>query len=63
LRVGLVEDDGGDIFHVRATIDAATGASREIAAVPITATPLSNLRGSRSKVERMVANAVDSHVR
>jgi hypothetical protein len=57
---GLVENDRGNIFHVTATIDAASGESRAVAALPIAATPLSELRKSKSKLEQTVGNAIRS---
>ena len=54
----VVRAESGDVFHVTATIDPATGGSRDVSAIPLDAMSLDDLRKSESEVERMLADAI-----
>jgi hypothetical protein len=58
---GLFDVEGLGIFQCNAIIDAVTGESRKITAVPIVATSLTALRESGSEVERRAAQVLESH--
>ncbi len=59
---GVVELGKAGLYDVRATIEATTGESRGVTAIPIRGESLDDLRGSKSKVDRMLADAIASHV-
>ena len=60
---GLFEVEGLGIFHGNAIINAATGESRKVTAVPIAAISLTALRESGSEVEHRAADVLESHLR
>jgi hypothetical protein len=58
---GLIHVDGLGIFQFSTILDAATGTSRKISALPLAATSFTDLANSRSVTERRVANILASH--
>jgi hypothetical protein len=59
---GMYEIEGKGVFRFRAKLDAATGASRDVAAVPVSVTRLSTLQKSGSDLDAMLAEAISSHM-
>jgi hypothetical protein len=59
---GLYEVEGQGIFRFKIKLDAATGATRDVAAVRVAAATLSDLRKSGSDLDRTVAEVIDSYV-
>jgi hypothetical protein len=58
---GVVDVPGAGLYDVVATVEAATGKSRGVIALPIVGQPLNDMNESQSDVERMVGEAVASH--
>jgi hypothetical protein len=59
---GLIEVEGRGIFLCSAKIDPTSGAGRDVVAVRSPVIPLSSLRESPDKLDRMVADVVGSHI-
>lgn len=59
---GLFEVEGRGIFDCNAIINADTGETRKISAVPIASTSLKDVRESESEIERRVAGLIESHL-
>jgi hypothetical protein len=60
---GVVEVESVGTFHCSVKLDADSGACRDIAAIPVGAVPLAELRESDSELDRMVAEAIGSHAK
>lgn len=59
---GLYEIDGGGVFHCRARIDAATGASESVTAIPVAAISVTALGKSETELDRLVARVIEAHM-
>jgi hypothetical protein len=59
---GLYEVEGKGVFRFRAKLEAASGSSRDVGAVPVAVTPVSALRESGSDVDAMLAEAISSYM-
>jgi hypothetical protein len=59
---GLFEVTGVGVFRCRARIDASTGESRIVEAIPIPVHSLAELRRSESDVTRNLASVIESHL-
>jgi hypothetical protein len=60
---GFYEIDGVGVFHCTARIDPASGSSENVTAIPVTAISVTELTKSRSKLDRLTAAAIESHVK
>lgn len=59
---GLFTNDSGEVFHVKAVLDAKRKKPTRLAVARVLPTPLSSLRKSKSAVDRALGGAIEARL-